>query len=52
MFVKGPFRPKFGIQDEGIRNIANELKKLKRQNITINTLIVMGPILAKNNKFV
>lgn len=36
MFVKGPFRPKYTNQDEGIRTIIYELKKLKKNGIMIN----------------
>lgn len=52
MMIKGPFRAKFSNEDSGIRMITNEIKRLKKQNININSLIVMGPILAKNNKSV
>lgn len=54
MLVKGPFRPKFkpakkGDKDEGIRMITNEINKLKKKNVHVNELIVMGPILSLVN---
>ena len=51
MLVKGPFRPNLNNQDKGIGIIVNYLEQLKEKNrIYINCLIVMGPLLSKNNK--
>ena len=51
MFVKGPFRPNFNSEDKGIGIIARYIQQLKVQNrVTINCLVVMGPLLSKNHK--
>lgn len=52
LFLKGGFRPKFGNDDEGIIILSNEIKKLRKFNMTINCVIVMGPLLAKTNRSV
>lgn len=52
MLVKGPFRPKFNDEDHGIEMITKELQKLRRKNIMVNQIVVMGPILSKSNRFV
>ena len=53
LFVKGAFRPKFGHEeDQGILIISSEIKKLKKISLSINCVIVMGPLLSKANKSV
>ena len=49
MILRGPFRPKFKEEDKGIRLISEEIKKLRKQNIIINSLVILGPILNKEH---
>ena len=50
MFVKGPFRPNFNIEDKGIKIITDNLHRLKYNNkMNVNCLVVMGPILSRNH---
>lgn len=49
--MKGPFRPNFNCEDKGIGIITNYLQQLKVQKkVTIDCLVVMGPLLSKNHK--
>lgn len=50
LFVKGPFRTRFKGEDEGILVITNEIKRLRKFNMNVSCVVLMGPVLSKENK--